>query len=231
MQNQRLAIGAAVVAGLLTLGGVAGGVMPASAQTPGATPSATASARPNPEDRLAKLAANLGISVDQLKAGMKQTALQGIDDAVAAGRLTADQAAAAKQRVESGQGAFAPGGPGGPGRRGDHGAQHGPGKPGGPGGSHRGPGGPGAPGAPRGAGGPMAAAATVVGIDAQTLMTEMRSGKSLAQVAEAHGKTRDQLKTGLSQQFGQNLDALIDRVPPTRMQHAPGTPPTGTPQT
>ncbi|RLT44366.1 MAG: hypothetical protein DWI58_00950 [Chloroflexi bacterium] len=77
----------------------------------------------------------------------------------------------------------------------------------------------------------MAAAATVVGIDAQTLMTEMRSGKSLAQVAEAHGKTRDQLKTGLSQQFGQNLDALIDRVPPTRMQHAPGTPPTVTPQT
>ena len=221
MQKQRLAIGAAVAAGLITLGSIAGGVVSVGAQTPSATP--TASARPTADERLAKLAANLGISVDQLKAGMKKAELQRIDESLAAGRLTADQAAA-KARVEAGQSGPGLGGPGAAG--GDHG------KRGGPGGGQRGPGeehGLGAHGGMGRDGGPMAAAATAIGIDAKTLMSEMRAGKSLAQVAQAPGKSRDQLKAALSQQFGASLDAMIDRVPPVRPAGvpggAPGTPP------
>lgn len=194
MQKQRLAIGAAVAAGLLTIGSIAGGIVPTSAQTPEATRAATRPTSPTADERLAKLAANLGVTVDQLKAGMQKTELQRIDDAVAAGRLTADQAAAAKARIASGQ----PSGPGGPG------AQGGPGR----------------------SGGALAAAATASGIDAKTLMTEMRAGRSLAQVAAAHGKSRDELKAALQQQFSASLDAMIDRVPPVRPAGAPGGAPT-----
>src|SRR4051812_30122185 len=52
-------------------------------------------------DFLSKLAANLGIGQDQLTAAVKQTNLQLIDEAAAAGTLTADQAQAARDRVNS----------------------------------------------------------------------------------------------------------------------------------
>src|SRR5262245_21695628 len=52
-------------------------------------------------DFLSKLAANLGIGQDQLTAAVKQTNLQLIDEAQAAGTLTADQAQAARDRVNN----------------------------------------------------------------------------------------------------------------------------------
>ena len=69
---------------------------------------------------LSKLAANLGIGEDTLTEGMKQTNLQLIDEAVAAGTMTEAQAQAARDRVNSGTGGiiFGGGKHGGPGRGG-----------------------------------------------------------------------------------------------------------------
>jgi hypothetical protein len=55
-------------------------------------------------------------------------------------------------------------------------------------------------------------AANIIGIDRATLMQELMSGKSLAQVAQDHGVSRDQLKQGLLDQYGQRLDQLLDRT-------------------
>lgn len=83
--------------------------------------------------------------------------------------------------------------------------------------------------------------ATFLEIDVATLRNELRSGKSLAQIAEAHGKSRDDLKAFLTdqtrarldeavangrltqeeaavrlQRFTEHLDALIDATPPAK---------------
>lgn len=68
---------------------------------------------------LSKLAANLGIGEDTLTAGVKQTNLQLIDEAVAAGQMTEAEAQAARDRVNSGEVSFGIGGKrGGQGRSG-----------------------------------------------------------------------------------------------------------------
>jgi len=92
------------------------------------------------------LAGRLGVGVDKLTQATKDTAKAMIDRAVTDGKLTADQATAAKARIDAaqgncvlglggfGRGAF-PGAKGGPGFPGGKGAPGGPGFPGG-----RGPG-------------------------------------------------------------------------------------------
>jgi hypothetical protein len=213
-----------VAAGVLAIGAVVAVISPISsafAQTP--PPSGTPGAKVDRgADYLAKLAANLGVSVDALKAANAKTAGQLIDDAVAAGRITADQAAQAKARIAAGGGGVF--GFGGPrlGARG-HGGPGGPGgMPGPQSGERRGPmAGP--------LGGPIAAAAAAIGIDAATLQSELRAGKSLAEIAVAHGKTREALKAALAANQGQKLDQLLDhkftpRVP--KPAGAPTTPPT-----
>ena len=91
-----LTLAVAVVA--VAAGGPAGAF--ARQATPG-TGAAPATAQNPMADFLAKLAANLGISQDRLTAAVKQTDLQLIDEAQAAGRLTADQARAARDRVNN----------------------------------------------------------------------------------------------------------------------------------
>lgn len=156
----------------------------AYAQTP--TPSATPTRQQRAEDHLNRFAQNLGVDPAKVKEAMKQTALQHIDEALAAGRLTAEQAQKAKDAINSGQFPMGPGGfghrggPGGPGM--------GPGGPGGPGGMHRGPGGPGMMGVAH------EALATFLGVTPEQLRTEMQ-GKSLKDVAAAHGKSADDLKS------------------------------------
>ena len=54
------------------------------------------------------------------------------------------------------------------------------------------------------------ALAAFLGITSDELKTELRSGSSLAAVAVAHGKTRDELKTFLIEQYTSRLDAIID---------------------
>ena len=84
----------AVVA--VAAGGPAGTL--AQQATPG---TATTTGQSPVADFLTRLAANLGISQDRLTAAVKQTDLQLIDEAEAAGRLTADQAQAARDRVNN----------------------------------------------------------------------------------------------------------------------------------
>jgi hypothetical protein len=208
---------------VLAVGAVVAVISPVSsvfAQTPppGGTPGANVD---RGADYLAKLAANLGVTVDALKAANAKTAGQLIDDAVAAGRLTADQAAQAKARIAAGGGGvfgfgiphFGGKGPGGPGAQGQGGT------PGGPGprfGERRGPAG----------GGIEGTAAAAIGIDAATLQSELRAGKSLAEIAIAHGKTRDALKAALAANQGQQLDQLLDHKFTPRVPKPAGTPTT-----
>ena len=163
----RLAVaGGAAVALAATAAGVA------YAQTPTPTPTREQRA----EEHLNRFAQNLGVDAARVKEAMKQTAIQHIDEALAAGRITAEQAQRAKDAINSGQ--FP--GMGGFGLKGGH-----------DGGKHRGPGGPG------GAGGMLKQAheslATFLGVTPETLRSELQ-GKSLADVAAAHGKSADQLK-------------------------------------
>ncbi|MCC6629186.1 MAG: hypothetical protein IT340_17495 [Chloroflexi bacterium] len=201
------------VAVVMTLGLVAGSVM---AQTPPTTPTpGTAATRPAPpitaSDFLTRLAAKLGIGVDRVQTAAKEAQTEMIDAAVQAGTLPAEAATRLKERVNAG----------------DLVIGHGRGGKGGPGG----PGGPG-----RGPGFEPQALATFLGITPEQLRTEL-TGKSLAQVAQAHGKSRDQLITfvtdqhkarlaeaeaagrltqaqadQMQQQFTQNVGQMVDKV-------------------
>lgn len=167
----RLAVaGGAAVAIAATAAGVA------YAQTPTET-----TRQQRAEEQLNRFAQNLGVDATRVKEAIKQTALQHIDEALAAGNITAEQAQQAKDAINSGQfpgmGGFGFGG-GFKGGRGDSG-----------------------PGGHGGFGGVMKqgseALATFLGISADTLRTELQ-GKSLADVASAHGKSADQLKAFLT---------------------------------
>ena len=123
-----------------------------------------------------------------------QTALQGayddrIDAAVAAGKITKEQAEAMKKRAKDGRL---------PPFRGGH--HRGFGGEGGPG-HHGGPGHPGAP---------LAAASSYLGLSEAELRTELESGKTLAQIARAQGKSVDDLTAKLSAELTTKLDAAVD---------------------
>jgi hypothetical protein len=226
----------AAVAVVMTLGLVGGGVM---AQTPPAgTPAPGKPAKPQPiataTEFFNRLAAKLGLDAARVQTAAKEVQKEQIDAAVAAGRLTPEMATRLKERVDAG----------------DIVLGHGPG-------GKRGPGGPGR----GGAFGDPQALATWLGITPEQLRTELHegTGKSLAQVAQAHGKTRDaliafltdQTKTQLDQavaagrltrqqademlaRFQQNVGAMVDRVHPAGGPGQPGGPrgpraPQGTP--
>lgn len=55
----------------------------------------------NCQEVQSKFAANLGVTTDQLQAAIKKTMIQEIDEAEKAGKLTADRAKAARDRVNS----------------------------------------------------------------------------------------------------------------------------------
>lgn len=191
--------GAALIGGLVLAGTLlAGGVV--SAQTPSPTPAASPAARgtPSPEAqaridaRLARLASNLGVDVAKLRAALTQTALQELDDAVTAGRLTPAQAQQLRDRINSGQGVPFLGGHGFDGHRGGPGKGHG-GEPFG-----RGP----------GLGVAQDGLATFLGVTPEQLRTE-RATQSLAQVAQAHGKSPAQLKQFLTEAAKQALAVQV----------------------
>jgi hypothetical protein len=196
-------LGGAAALGMFAVGGAA------YAQT--ATP--TPGARPNPaakhEAMLAAIAAKLGKSVDELKAAMAAVHKDQLDAAVAAGRLTREQADRMLERMQNGPGLGFPGPIGrgvGPGFKG-------------------GPHGPGGMGPGRGAG-PLAVPglasaadlATFLGIAPNELAEALRSGKSLAAIAQEKGKTRDQLKTFLTDGVKKRLDEAVAAGRLTRAQ-------------
>jgi len=125
---------------------------------------------------IAKVAANLGVSADALTQAILDANLETIDEKLAAGEITQEQADSMKTHVqESDRVHF-----------GVHGERGGRG--------HGGPGGPGGPGA----GVSTEAVAEFFGIDAATLRTELQAEKSLATIASENGKSRDELKAFLT---------------------------------
>jgi hypothetical protein len=190
--------GVAVIATavLVTSALVVGGVL---AQTP-PTPTPNAPGKPGVarsapmETFINKLAGRLGVTPDKLKTEVKNVQKEMVDEAVAAGRISKEAGDKLKERIDAGQPVFPRAGPGGPGR----------------------PGAPGKPGQP-GRPGPlfpglqveMKAIADFLGMTPQELGQELRSGKSLAQVAQAKGKSRDELKAFLVNQAKTRLDKAV----------------------
>ena len=139
---------------------------------------------------LAQVAQAHGKTANDVATALKNATNQRIDQEVSAGRLTADQAntrkQAAAQRIDQLVNQVLP--QGGPGR-------------GGPGGAF----GFGGPGIFREG---LAAAATAIGITPEQLRTEL-PGKSLAQVAQAHGKTANDVATALKNAAHQRIDQAV----------------------
>jgi len=132
---------------------------------------------------IADAANQLGIAPSKLSDALKKALENRVDAAVTAGRLTKAEGDALKARIESGEVPLVLAG--GPHAFRDHGrGDHGPG-----------------PG--------LDAAATYLGLTEAQLRTELEGGKSLAQIATAHGKTIDGLVGALVDAAKQKLDAAV----------------------
>jgi hypothetical protein len=128
-----------------------------------------------------------------------------LDAAVKAGELTRKQADAIKQR-RAADGTVL----GGPGLRGHRG---GPGFGPGPGGL-----GFGGPRRVERRGDLLDTAAEAIGISPARLRDQLRSGKSLSDVAKAHGKSLDAVKTAVTAAVRKDLDAAVKRGDLTQSQ-------------
>ncbi len=104
-------LGIVVLAGVMLAGTVVGIV---AAQTDGDTPTTDADVAPHKvrvfADLLPRLAENLGISPEELTAAIQQTQLELVDERVAAGDLTEEEAARIRERIEFGEGPLFGGG-------------------------------------------------------------------------------------------------------------------------
>jgi lambda repressor-like predicted transcriptional regulator len=133
-------------------------------------------------------AKQLGVSPDQLSNALKQALKNRVDEAVTDGRLTKAEGDRIKQAIDKGG---APLFGLGPRRFHDHGQfgfrrhGHGPFEEG------------------------LETAASYLGITRAQLMSELREGKSLAQVAKAHGKSADGLVNALLDRAEQKLDRAV----------------------
>ena len=142
-------------------------------------------------------AKRLDVTPAELEAALQGAFEARIDAAVAAGKLTKEQADAMKQRSKNGGlplfGGRGHGGFGGEGgdHRGGHGGRHGPG---------------------------LATAATYLGLTEAQLRAELESGKSLADVAKAKGKSVDGLRAKLEAGVEAKLDAAVEAGRITRAQ-------------
>jgi polyhydroxyalkanoate synthesis regulator phasin len=136
-------------------------------------------------------AKELGVSPSELSAALKSALEKRIDAAVAAGRLTKEQGDDLKQRIESGDFPLF-GVPGfGPGHGGfEHHEMF----------------------------GGLDAAATYLGVSEDELRTELESGKSLADVARAKGKSVDGLVDTLVADAKKHLDEDVSEGDLTREQ-------------
>jgi hypothetical protein len=163
---------------------------------------------------LRDVAKRLNVTPAQLRGAFQGAFLDQLSAAVAAGKLTQAEADRIKQRVQRhgfvpgffggprrgflhrfGARGFFPGAPGGaPGARGFF-----PGAPGSPG-----PGGPGPDGPGR-----LAAAAKYLSLTRDQLLHQLLAGKSLAQVAQAHGKSVGGLESAMQAAIKARLDEAV----------------------
>lgn len=157
-------------AGLALAGGAVGGAIAATSDD---SPQAEKAAF------LADAAGRLGVQSTQLENALKQAALDRVDAAVAAGRLTKAEGDAIKARIQSGQDGLGLG-------FGFFG--HGFGLHGGFG---------------------LDAAATYLGLTSVQLRSDLEGGKSLAQVAAAQGKSVDGLEQALLADVKSHLDQAV----------------------
>lgn len=160
-----------------------------------------------------RLAANLGIGDDELRAAIDKTHDEMIDDAVAQGKLSPDAGEALKGRDPE-ERFGSPRGFDFHFKRGE------------------------APGAaPFGHGdlmgpnGPLAMVlgpvATAAGTDVETLLEGLKSGKSLEQIAGEHGVSPEQLKDRLSEDFRSRLDEWMGQPLPFKFEFDWRKPATG----
>jgi len=133
-------------------------------------------------------AGRLGVSSAKLEDALKQAAIDRVDAALAAGEITQAQADAMKAAINSGK---APLGLGAPGFR-----AFGPGFGFGPGLGFQGA-------------GLLSSAATYLGLTEAQLATQLQSGKSLADIAKAQGKTVDGLKQAMTADVQSKLDQAV----------------------
>lgn len=142
------------------------------------------------------LAGRLGLTRDQLGEAMKAARIDTINKAVADGKLDQERANRMIQAIQSGQRGPGQGQQNQPGQNNQRGQRPGPGQR--PGQGQQNPG--------------MAGwqqVASILGMSPQDLTAELRSGKSLAQVAEAKGISRETLKAKLLEQRKAQLDQAV----------------------
>ncbi len=155
--------------------------------------SKSAQASPNDptavQHALQLLANNLGVSVDKLNQAFTDTRNQLVDEAVAAGKLTADQASKIKSQPVGNT--FA-GLLGRLDKRDD--LRH------------------------IGQASIVQSAAKTIGIDVATVRSELQQGKSLAAIGSEHGKSRDDLKNGILSIEKGNLQTLVSNGKLTQTQ-------------
>jgi hypothetical protein len=145
---------------------------------------------------LADAAKRLNVTPEALRSALGAAEDSQLDQAVKDGKLTQAQADAIKKRRA--QAGTVLGGPGVAGPRG------------GPGFGHGGPGG-GGPGLAfkRGPGGALDAAASALGLQRDELIAKLRAGTSIADVAEAQGKSLDDVKQAITAGVTKELDQAV----------------------
>lgn len=130
---------------------------------------------------ISKLAGKLGVSEDELTTAIKDTRIEMLDEAVADGRLTQEQADRLKEKInESDYGLFGFGR--GFGDRLCH----------------------------RAAGHVLDTAAEVLDMPKDELAQQLKDGKSLAEVADAEGMSAEDFKAALLEKEKANLDAAVE---------------------
>lgn len=192
---KRIPRAALVAAGLVAMASIVGGGIVFAQASGSSSPlgnvaalTGQAGANSNQSDYITQLAANLGIDVATLKAAISKTNTDALNKAVAAGTITQAQADKISAALQSGNSFFFGAGPKTPGNPGDPGR-----------------------GIPffGGIADVEGSVATFLGITPAQLRTELQGGKSLADVATAHGKPRDELKAFLTTQATTQIDKAV----------------------
>jgi uncharacterized protein (DUF2126 family) len=170
-------------AGAMVVAGVAGATGFASAQDGGATSTPTKQEKrvERRDNFLGKVATNLGITLDQLKQAFRSAATQTVDDALANGDITQAQADKIKANIESGKNL----GLGQLLRTGRNVNM-----------------------LQRLRAGIAKSAADAIGIQPKDLVSELKSGKSIADVASKHNVSLDAVKSKIMD----NAKAALDKA-------------------
>ncbi|MHB8375941.1 MAG: hypothetical protein ACYDEB_03185 [Dehalococcoidia bacterium] len=160
----------------------------ASAETGTPTPPAAAATNNKGQQAvdafIARVAANLNVSPDQLKTAVKNAALQTIDEQVAAGKLTQAQGDKIKAAINSGKYPELARLFGRHEERREHGVQ-------------------------RFRKEIVDSAAKAIGIQPKALVTELKSGKSIADVAAEHNVALSAVKTQITGDVQAKLNTLV----------------------